>query len=81
MNKLKAKQPTEAPVVAPSLASRIRAARDEANALIDAKTAELKADPDGALLPIGVLRQMITRGDRCSCAVSLALLAKDDPNG
>ena len=73
LNKAK-QQPKEAPVVGPSLADRIRAARDEANAFIDTKTAELKASPDGKLLPIGVLRQMVTRGDRCACAVALNIL-------
>jgi hypothetical protein len=70
---LKTKQkPVEAPEV--SLAERLKQARAEAAAFIDAKTAELKASPDGKLLPIGVLRQMITRGDRCACAVALNIL-------
>jgi len=77
---VKVKQkPVEAPEV--SLAERLKQARAEADAFIDAKTAELKASPDGKLLPIGVLRQMITRGERCACVVALALLAKDEPNG
>jgi hypothetical protein len=59
--------------VAPSLADRIKAARAEAEAFIDQKVAELKAG-DGALLPIGVLRQQVTRHSRCACAVVLKLL-------
>jgi len=71
--KFKTKQtPVEAPEV--SLAERLKQARAEADAFIDAKTAELKASPDGKLLPIGVLRQMITRGERCACAVALSII-------
>jgi hypothetical protein len=69
--KLLRKQPKEAPAVAPSLADRIKSARAEAEAFIDAKTQELKNSPDGALLPYGVLRQQITRHSRCACAVAL----------
>jgi hypothetical protein len=72
-------KPVEAPTV--SLAEKLKQARAEAEAFIDLKTAELKATPDAALLPIGVLRQMITRHDRCSCSAALALLAKDEANG
>jgi hypothetical protein len=78
---LKAKQQPKVEVEAnpaTSLADRIKQARAEADAFIDAKTAELKATPDGALLPIGVLRQMITRGDRCACAVALSILEKEN---
>jgi hypothetical protein len=56
------------------LASRIKSARAEAEAFIDAKTQELKNSPDGALLPIGILRQQITRHSGCACAVVLDLL-------
>jgi hypothetical protein len=69
---------TEAPVVEPSLADRIKETCALAEQYIDQKTAELKATPDGALLPIGVLRQMITRGDRCACAVALSILEKEN---
>jgi hypothetical protein len=76
---LKTKQtPAETPTV--SLAEKLKQARAEAEAFIDLKTAELKATPDAALLPIGVLRQMITRHDRCACSAALALL-KDEANG
>jgi hypothetical protein len=57
-----------------SLADRIRAARAEAEAFIDLKTGELKASPEGQLLPVGVLRQTITRHSRCACAVALSIL-------
>jgi hypothetical protein len=53
------------------LASRIKAARLEAENFIDLKVAELKASPDGATLPIGVLRQQVTRHSKCPCAVVL----------
>jgi hypothetical protein len=56
-----------------SLAERIKQARAEADAFIDLKAAELKAG-DGKKSPIGVLRQMITRGDSCQCRAALRLL-------
>jgi hypothetical protein len=74
MKFLKTKSPKEAPVVAPSLADRIKSARAEAEAFIDLKVAELKNSPDGAILPLGVLRQQVTRHSRCACAVVLNLL-------
>lgn len=76
MKLLKKQKPAEAATV--SLAEKLKQAQAEASAFIDAKTAELKATPDGALLPIGVLRQMITRGERCACAVALSLLEKEN---
>jgi hypothetical protein len=75
MKLLKKATPQKDPVQSGSdLAQRIKSARDEAEAFIDAKTQELKNSPDGALLPIGVLRQQITRHSRCACAVALNLL-------
>jgi hypothetical protein len=74
MKLLRTKPPKEAPVAAPSLADRIKAARAEATAFIDAETQKIKNSPDGASLPFGVLRQMITRHSRCACAVALNLL-------
>jgi hypothetical protein len=75
MKLLKTKQPVKDPVQSGSdLASRIKSARDEAEAFIDAKTQELKNSPDGALLPYGVLRQQITRHSKCACAAALNLL-------
>jgi hypothetical protein len=59
------------PIAALSLADRIKAARDEAEAFIDLKVAELKASPEGATLPVGVLRQQVTRHSKCACAVVL----------
>jgi hypothetical protein len=72
---------TEAPVAALPLAEKLKQARAEADAFIDQKTAELKSTPDGALLPIGVLRQMITKHSRCACAVALSILEKENANG
>jgi hypothetical protein len=82
MKLLKAKQPKQeaSPVVALPLAESLKQAQAEASAFIDAKTAELKATPDGALLPIGVLRQMITKHSRCACAVALSILEKENAN-
>jgi hypothetical protein len=64
-----------------TLAERLKRAMEDANAFIDQKTAELKASPDGALLPFGVLRQMITKHVRCSCKVALALIDQDKKHG
>jgi hypothetical protein len=76
--KLKTKSQPQPEVSAEaSLADRIKQAMAEADAFIDLKTAELKASPEGALIPIGVLRQMITKHSRCSCKAALALL---EPN-
>jgi hypothetical protein len=59
-----------------SLAERLKQAVAEADAFIDLKTAELKASPEGQLIPIGVLRQMITKHSRCACRAALALLSE-----
>jgi hypothetical protein len=75
MRLLKTKQPQKDPAQSGSdLAERIKSARAEAEAFIDAKTQELKNSPDGQILPVGVLRQMITRHSGCACAVALNLL-------
>ena len=57
-----------------SLADRIRQARAEADAFIDAKAAEVKASKDGCGLPFPVIRQMLTKGASCSCRAALRLI-------
>lgn len=57
-----------------TLAERIEQARQEAEAFIDAKVAELKASADGRTQPIGALKLMITRGDTCACRIALRLI-------
>ena len=77
LNKLK-KQPRQPKASAQvSLADRINAARDEANRYIDELTAKLKADKDGASLPIGVLRHMLTKGSSCACKAALLLIEEN----
>ncbi len=62
------------------LADRFRKAIEEANAYIDLKTAELKASPDGALLPMGILRQCLTKNIHCACAAALQIIADEEKN-
>jgi hypothetical protein len=80
---LKKQKPAEAPEVKGALAEQIRAAREAAEAFIDGKVDEIKngRPEDGAGLPRNMLRQMITRHDRCSCAVAVSLLEKENANG
>lgn len=63
-----------------SLPDRFRKAMAEAEAFIDLKTAELKASPDGELLPIGILRQIITKNIHCACAAALQIIEDEKKN-
>jgi len=65
----------EAPVELP-LEDRILALKAECERLIDELAAARKASKDGATLPIGVLRAMITKGDSCACRVVERLLSE-----
>ena len=60
---------------AETLAERIEKVRAEADAFIDAKAAELKAEFDS--IPVGALRVQLTRGSGCACAVVKRLLEEN----
>jgi len=60
---------------AETLAERIEKVRAEADAFIDAKAAELKAEFES--IPLGALRIQLTRGIACSCAVAKRLLEEN----
>ena len=80
MKLLKSKQqPAEAPVKGPSLAERIKQARLDADEYIDQQVAKLKATKDAECLPIGMLRQMLTKNSSCACRAALRLL--EEKNG
>ena len=57
---------------AETLAERIEKVRADAEAYIDARAAELKAEFDS--IPLGALRAQLTRGNGCACAVVERLL-------
>jgi len=59
-----------------NLAERLRKAREDADAYIDAKANELKASYP--TLPVGVLRQTISGRGQCSCGIALHLLKSED---
>ena len=52
---------------------RIDLCCSEAAAFIDAQAAALK-EQDGFNLPVGSIRNILTRGDHCLCAVARRLL-------
>ncbi|UPJ65973.1 hypothetical protein IVB23_00855 [Bradyrhizobium sp. 191] len=54
---------------------RVNAIRDEIDAFIDARVAEIGKTCPG--VPSGVIRNSITRGLGCQCAAYLELKAKD----
>lgn len=59
----------------PLTEERVKAIRDEIDAIIDARVvAEATTCPG---VPAGVLRNLITRGLGCQCAVYLDLMAQD----
>jgi hypothetical protein len=63
-------------VMAPApLAERVEQICAEAEAFIDEKAAADKAG--NPLIPIGVLRQLITARDRCACQTVLRLSKPD----
>lgn len=66
-------KPEETPV---SLAERIEQIRAETEAFIESKVAELKASPEGRLLPIDWLRADLRRrtGGDCNCKCVSAIL-------
>jgi hypothetical protein len=76
----KSKAQPEASSEASDLPTRIKQARAEAEAFIDAQVDAIKNGraEDGSTLPRGLLRQMITRGERCACAVALSLIEKEN---
>ena len=57
-----------------ALLERIAELQAEVDALIDARTATLKASNDCKQLPIGILRQEITRHDHRQCRIAKRLL-------
>ena len=65
----------EAPVQE-SLADRIAALNADCDRHIDELVAAKKASKDGATLPIGVLRALVTKGDTCVCRVVERLLSE-----
>jgi hypothetical protein len=56
------------------LEDRLRAARAEADAYIDLTAQRIKNGPDAGLLPIGVIKQMLTKNSGCHCLVALQLM-------
>ncbi len=58
------------------LQTMLEQARLEAEAFIDARAAELQKETPG--VPIGVLRQLITGGSYCQCAIALKELEKKE---
>ena len=70
-------QTSAAKKIEPTFAERIEQMRAECEAYIDCKAAELKATPDGAKLPILVLRMTLTGQDSCSCRVAKRLLENE----
>ena len=81
LRKAKTKSEPEAPPE-PSLADRIKATCAEAEVLIQAKVDELKASPEGRLLPrdwLAMNLRAVNRSGGCSCKLALALL--EEKNG
>jgi hypothetical protein len=56
------------------LEAQLRKAREDADAFIDAKAAEIKKTHNE--LPVGVIRQTILRGN-CPCSWALSLLDEE----
>ena len=57
------------------LAAKLRAAREAADAYLDAKAAELKKESPE--VPVGVLKQTICRRGNCPCSYALNLLSEE----
>ena len=76
MRLLKTKQPKEEVSAETSLAERLKQASAEAEAFIESKVAELKASPEGQLLPIDWLRNDLRNrtGGSCNCRCVLKIL-------
>jgi hypothetical protein len=74
---LKVKQPQKVPdLTSGTLADQLRAARQAAEAFIEAEAQRIKASPDGQSLPLAWLTQNVyavhkARGCACRCALSL----------
>jgi hypothetical protein len=78
--KLLKKQPQKEASSDASLADRIKETCSLAEKYIESRVAELKASPEGELLPVAWLASNIratTRAGDCHCKCALALLEKD----
>ncbi|RZM98715.1 hypothetical protein CWO91_36825 [Bradyrhizobium genosp. SA-3] len=62
--------------VAKSVEERIREAMADANAYIDKRAAEVAKTCPG--VPLGSIRNSITRGIRCACAAALLIAEESD---
>ena len=65
-----------APAPAPDLAGEILKLRGQVEAFIEARVQELKASESGRSLPVEVLRETLTHGSGCLCAVAMAILSE-----
>jgi hypothetical protein len=57
------------------LAAKLRAAREAADAYLDARAAEIAKQSPG--VPVGIIRQTISRGGNCPCSYALNLLDEE----
>jgi hypothetical protein len=64
------------PEPAPDLAGDILCLRGKAEALIDGEVARIKQSRDGQGLPVELIKQQVTRGNGCLCAVAMHILAE-----
>jgi hypothetical protein len=83
MKLLKTKQPQKEASSDASLAEQLRAARQAAEAFIEAEAQRIKASPDGQSLPISWLRSNIFavhKAHGCACRCALSLMSSGKPH-
>jgi hypothetical protein len=66
------------PEPVPDIGGAIMKLRGEVESFIDGKIAQIKNSRDGRDLPVEVIRQSLTHGISCHCAVAMNILAQSD---